>query len=203
MLKITMIRHGKTDGNAKGKYIGVTDESLLSDEIEALRDLKFPIVEGVYSSPLKRCLQTAEILFPYEKARIVPELAECHFGLFEGKTYNELKADREYRQWMDKGEIVAFPGGEELSEFKRRVINGFEKIIADAVKKSKSDIAIVAHGGTIMGILEAYGFPKQSYIKWLVKNGEGYRLRLSPRAFIDDKSKEERKIIVDGKIVRS
>ncbi len=202
MLKITILRHGQTDGNSKGKYIGTTDEPLLDAEIESLKAIKFPIVDAVYASPLKRCVQTAAILFPYEQARIIPELAERDFGLFEGKTYKELTEDLQYRQWVSKGEIVAFPGGEELSEFKRRIISGFEQVVADAVKKAKTNIAIVAHGGTIMSILEEYGFPKQSYIKWIVKNGEGYRLRLSPRAFTDADSKEERKIIVDGKIVR-
>ena len=38
--------------------------------------------------------------------------------------------------------------------------------------------AIVAHGGTIMSILSAYGYPKQGYFEWQIKNGEYYVLTL-------------------------
>ena len=202
MLKITLIRHGKTEGNEKGKFIGVTDEPVLEEEKEALADLQFPPAQAVYSSPMKRCTETAQILFPYEKAVIIPELAERDFGLFEGKTYKELTEDPKYKEWLEKKDIMSYPTGEDISDFHARVVSGFEKIIDDAVKNKKTDIAVIAHGGTIMSIMYMYGFPKQQYLEWLVKNGEGYRIRLSPEEFADGADKKGRKIIVDGKIVR-
>ncbi len=203
MLRITMIRHGMTEGNSKGKFIGVTDEPILEEEKERLATLKFPMAEAVYCSPMRRCIETAHILFPYEEPVIVSELAERDFGLFEGKTYKELTEDPQYKQWVQIGEIITYPNGEDISDFGKRCISGFEKIIRDADKKNKSDIAIVAHGGTIMSILYEYGFPKQKYLEWVVKNGEGYRLRLSPTDFAAGADDKKRKIIVDGKIVRS
>ena len=202
MLRITLIRHGKTDGNTKGKFIGVTDEPLLEEEKEELAGLKFPRAEAVYCSPMKRCTETAQILFPYEKAVVVPELAERDFGLFEGKTYKELSEEPEYKEWIGNNELITYPGGEELYEFQERCIEGLEKIITDAVKKNKSDIAVVTHGGTIMSILYEYGFPEQKYLEWMVKNGEGYRLRLAPEDFKDGADKKRRKILVDGNIIR-
>ena len=202
MLKITLIRHGKTDGNTKGKFIGFTDEPLLDEEREALAALEFPTAQAVYCSPLKRCVDTAAILFPYEKAVIIPEIAERNFGLFEGKTYRELTTDPQYKKWINNGEIIGYPEGEDISEFNERCVAGLEKIIKDALAKKKKDIAIVTHGGPIMSILHMYGFPKQRYLEWTVGNGEGYRLRLSPEDFKDETGKKERKIIVDGKIIR-
>ena len=64
MLKVNMIRHGKTYGNSRGRYIGTTDEPLLLEEAEALRRDAFEATDQVFASPLMRCVQTAEILFP-------------------------------------------------------------------------------------------------------------------------------------------
>ena len=70
MAELYLIRHGKTYGNTLGRYIGTTDEELCEEGREALKRLKagrdFAAVRPgvVYASPLKRCVQTAEILFP-------------------------------------------------------------------------------------------------------------------------------------------
>ena len=198
MLKITMLRHGKTDGNRKGRYIGVTDEPLLENEKKALKNIEFSTVETVYVSPMMRCRQTAEILYPQCKTVVIDELAECDFGRFEGKTYQELISDPVYQAWVESGEIVAFPEGEARAGFQERCLKGFEKVVADAAKKKFTNIAMVVHGGTIMSILEAYGFPHQENNKWYVSNGEGYRLRMMPEAFLEGAGE----LIVDGKIVR-
>ena len=96
MLRITMIRHGKTEGSSKGRFIGRTDESLTDTEKVALSKIKFPAAEEVYSSPMSRCIETAHILYPENDINVVDELAECNFGDFEGKTYQELLKDPMY-----------------------------------------------------------------------------------------------------------
>jgi alpha-ribazole phosphatase len=200
MLKITMIRHGKTKGNSLGKYIGITDEPLLEEEREALMALEFPAVEEVYSSPMKRCIETANILFDNLEPVVVEDLSQCDFGKFEGKTYQELLNDPEYKNWVGSGEITSFPGGENRGQFQERSIRGFEEVIRDAAKKRLSHIAMVVHGGTIMSILDAYGFPPRPYIEWTADTGEGYQIRLNAAAFLNTSN---RQIIVDRKIVRS
>ena len=55
-----------------------------------MRKMDYPEVQNIYISPLKRCVQTAEILFPGELVHIIDELAECDFGEFENKNYKEL-----------------------------------------------------------------------------------------------------------------
>ena len=66
--RISVIRHGRTAANDKGIYIGRTDFPL-SDKGAAelagkMDEFRYPNVARVYSSPLRRCTETAEILFP-------------------------------------------------------------------------------------------------------------------------------------------
>ena len=63
MIKLWLIRHGKTEGNKLSRYIGTTDEPLCQEGTEFLHKMDYPKVQAVYVSPLKRCVQTAEILF--------------------------------------------------------------------------------------------------------------------------------------------
>ena len=66
-------------------------------------------------SPMKRCIQTAELIYPKNQITQEVLLKECDFGIFEGKTYEELKDREEYQAWLDSGGTIAFPewGGTE------------------------------------------------------------------------------------------
>ena len=111
MIKIWLIRHGKTEGNKYGRYIGVTDEPLCPDGQEFLSKLDYPEPDRVYISPMKRCIQTAQILFPKKSLQIIEELAECDFGEFENKNYKELDGNANYQAWIDSNGTLPFPGG--------------------------------------------------------------------------------------------
>ena len=176
MIKIWLIRHGKTEGNKYGRYIGVTDEPLCPDGQEFLSKLDYPEPDRVYISPMKRCIQTAQILFPKKSLQIIEELAECDFGEFENKNYKELDGNANYQAWIDSNGTLPFPGGESREEFKRRNLRGFERAIAGCIRGGISQAAFVIHGGTIMSILEKVGIPKRSYYDFQTGNGEGYRL---------------------------
>ncbi|MDO4616944.1 MAG: histidine phosphatase family protein [Lachnospiraceae bacterium] len=198
MLKLIMIRHGKTYGNTLGRYIGITDEPLLEEEKEDLKQYAFEYVDAVFASPLRRCVETAEILFPEKEPTLVPELRECDFGEFENKNYQELSENANYQAWVDSGGQLAFPGGEDRGLFQERCIRGFEEIIRKAVKKKWEQVALVVHGGTIMAILDRYGIPKADYFDWHVKNAEGYFLRTNAEQFLTGK----KELVVDGRIRR-
>ena len=115
MAELYLIRHGKTYGNTLGRYIGTTDEELCEEGREALKRLKagrdFAAArpDVVYASPLKRCVQTAEILFPEIPVKLVPDLRECDFGAFENKNYKELSGNAAYQAWIDSGGTLTFP----------------------------------------------------------------------------------------------
>ena len=64
-MKCVLIRHGKTAGNLAGRYIGCrTDEPLCPEGIAQLRMGRYPAVERVFASPLRRCRETARLLYP-------------------------------------------------------------------------------------------------------------------------------------------
>ena len=95
-MKIVFIRHLRTPGNEKRQYIGRTDESLSERAVEEFYSSKnrYPAVKSVVASPMKRCIETARLIYPEAEIRTEPLLRECSFGLFEGKSYEELKAGR-------------------------------------------------------------------------------------------------------------
>ncbi|MCF0122020.1 MAG: histidine phosphatase family protein [Lachnospiraceae bacterium] len=199
MLKMNIIRHGKTYGNSKGRYIGTTDEPLLPEEAEALRQYTLEEMEQVFASPLMRCVQTAKILFPRKDPCLISEFSECDFGKFENKNYQELRNNPDYQKWLDSGGGLIFPGGESMVEFQERCLAGLEVVVAMAYEKDWKKIALIVHEGTIMTILGTYGFPPKDYFEWHVNNGEGYQVRFSAEAFY----RGSRELVVDNKIVRS
>ena len=183
------IRHGMTPGNKEKRYIGCrTDEHLLPESEEMLRKQRgtIPEVEAVYASPMVRCLETAEILFPeyqtcangaagsvsgQKSVQVVKELIECDFGRFEGHNYIELSGDPEYQKWIDSGGTLSFPSGDSREEFLRRSREGFAKVLDDMELRGIRSAAVVTHGGVIMNLMAAYAVPKRSFYDWITENG--------------------------------
>lgn len=175
MVELYLIRHGKTYGNTLGRYIGTTDESLCPEGLEALKAVRYPQVDAVYASPMKRCRETAGVLWPNVQIQCFDKLRECDFGEFENKNYLELKDNSHYQAWVDSGGTLPFPGGESRGAFQDRCRAGFLEVLSAIRKKSYKKAALVVHGGTIMSILEAYAVPRRDFYHWQAKNGMGYR----------------------------
>lgn len=169
-MKIIFIRHGKTKGNIEKRYIGSTDEELSEEggnEIKALKNT-YPCAERIISSPMKRCTETAKIIYG-DIFETYDDLKECDFGDFENKNYEELKNDKRYLKWLESGGKSDFPGGEGYFWFCGRCCESFEKIMLENTAES---VAFVVHGGTIMAILERFCYEKKSFFDWHIKNGE-------------------------------
>ena len=172
---ITLIRHGKTAGNYEKRYIGTTDEMMTLDGENEITSRHYPECDIVFSSPLRRCVRTAELIYPDMEPVIIHELRETDFGSFEGKNYIELSETREYQDWIDSGGEAPFPGGESREEAGHRSIVGFEKLLAQS--GDFKNISVVCHGGTIMSILsKLFG---GEYYSYHVENCEGYTFELS------------------------
>lgn len=171
-MEFIFIRHGKTAGNCEKRYIGRTDESLCSDGIGEIGTKKFPDADLVFSSPMRRCLETAELIYGGKEITVVDDFRECDFGDFEGKNYAELNGDPLYQSWIDSGGKSAFPNGEEPEAFKRRCNLAFENIIKTLPPDSRA--AFVVHGGTVMAVLEKYALPKKEFYEYNLPNIGGY-----------------------------
>ena len=63
-MKVYFIRHGATRGNREHRYVGKTDEAILSEEWNALKEMGEELgqMDGVFVSPLLRCVQSLSLI---------------------------------------------------------------------------------------------------------------------------------------------
>lgn len=176
--QIWLIRHGKTRGNMEFRYVGRSDEPLCPAGREALEEKKglYPVLSEIYVSPMIRCRQTGEILFPGAAQHVLPGMEECDFGDFEYKNYEEMNGYPAYQDWIDSGGTSGFPGGETMEAFADRVNAAFLKMMRAQARQAKEEpLVLVCHGGCIMAILDRFSRPHQDYFTWLAQNGSGFK----------------------------
>ena len=80
MLKLWLIRHGMTEGNRHQRYIGVTDESLCEEGRNLLSNVTYPRAQALFVSPLRRCRETARILFGDQEQRVMQYILADSIG---------------------------------------------------------------------------------------------------------------------------
>lgn len=182
---IHLIRHGLTQGNLLGQYIGSTDSSLCKEGIAELKKLKqnydYPKAQAYFCSPLKRCKETMKILYPEAKPILIRDLREISFGEWEGKTAKELAAkDPHFAEWMESGKAYTPEGGESGGVFMQRTCLAFEKIVNGMLRSGTTSAVIVAHGGSLMSILSTYGLPRAKFYDWMTQSGCGYTMQIIP-----------------------
>ena len=126
-------RHGITKGNLNAQYIGHTDLPLTTDSINELHSIKakyhYPKVDAVFSSPLKRCKDSAEIMFPDNTIITIDDFIEYNFGEFEQCTADDLKDNEDFKNWIGGDIYAKTPYGESNAEFAQRICAAFEKVI--------------------------------------------------------------------------
>ena len=177
---LVLIRHGATRANQEHRYLGRVDEALSEEGKKELVEYKtkqeYPLVDCLYTSSMKRCVQTAEILYSDLKPMEIEEWGEMDFGAFEGKNYIELKDDERYQAWIDSNGTLPFPEGESREEFILRCEKGFQRVLKELAhekdRKQPKTIGMIVHGGTIMALLSRYC--GGDYFDYQVKNGKGY-----------------------------
>lgn len=188
--KIHLIRHGVTQGNREGRYIGRTDMPLSPEGIAELLTLQeessYPYVDAVFSSPLMRCKQTAKFLYPERDAIELPQLAEMDFGDFEGKTIEQLKTDERFIRWVGDSLQTAPPNGESGEALARRALEGLSIVFEEMMQRKLQDVAVITHGGVIMTLLSAGAFPRRAITEWKIGNGRGYTIMITPQMWMRD-----------------
>lgn len=164
--KVYLIRHGATAGNLMHRYVGRTDEPLCEEgerQAKACRNL--PEGDVLLVSPMLRCRQTAEIMFPGKPQTVVEDFRETDFGIFEGKTARELEGNKAYSAWLDTFCQGPIPGGDSVADFKTRCVAAFLSTV-----NAGNNPVFVVHGGVIMSILEALALPRKGFYDYHVKN---------------------------------
>ena len=191
---IHFIRNALTDENLEGRYIGHTNVEISEEGKAQLAQMKdelvYPPVQAVFTSPLKRCTETARILYPDNKPLAIEGLIEYNFGEFENKTAEELEKHPIFPKWLAGEKGVEPPFGESNEAFEKRVLGTFEKIAEGLMKTGTTSAAIVTHGGVIMAILAAFGIPEYPMHEWITPNGCGFTVKVNPSLWMRAKKFE-------------
>ena len=170
-MTIYLIRHGKTEANERRLYCGSTDLSLSEGGREALAGLSYDVKNVRFlTSGMKRANETLELLFGNVSYEMEPRFREVDFGIFEMRSYEDLKDNQQYRAWCHgDNEANVPPGGESGVQMKHRVLEAFSEL--------REDTCIVTHGGVIAAVM-AHLFPEEgrSRYQWQPANGCGYRI---------------------------
>lgn len=184
-LTLHLIRHGQTAANTEGRFIGTTDLALTMEGADELEQLAgegiYPPIQALYSSPLRRCLQSGILIYPDQSAIPVPNLAEFNFGDFEGKSGAELEDNPDYKAWISGHKEV--PNGESNKDFAVRVCIGLRQIVEDMLSHGINNAAVITHGGVIMTLLDACALPRKQKFEWISDSGHGYTIKITPSLF--------------------
>ena len=188
MRALILLRHSLTEANERHLYCGWTDVPLspagraLAERLRAERPL--PACDSYGSSGLSRATETLDLLTGKTPDVLLPDLRESRFGTFELRSYEALKDDPDYLNWiMDESGDVAPPGGESRNAFARRVCRGGAALLA---LPGESALAVL-HGGVIVSLMQAW-FPgaQRGFYDWQPGACRGYRIEIeggSPSSF--------------------
>lgn len=174
--KIFLVRHGETEWNKLGKFQGCKDINLSTEGLVQAHYLynKFNNnFDCIYSSPLKRAVQTSKIICANTeiKPNIIDELREINFGDWEGLTIEEISCNfpNEFTKWRnDKIEGPICGGDLSLKSASIRASNAIKRIVN---KNIGGNIIIVAHGGIIKaGLIGLFHWDMTMYHKLALGN---------------------------------
>jgi broad specificity phosphatase PhoE len=149
MTHIVLVRHGETEWNVNEVFRGRRDVGLNEMGIKQaellgsyLKDWK---IEAIYSSPLKRALDTASCVAKHHglDANVEPGLIDFNYGAWEGLTHQEVRSRyRElYARWLKEPHLVKVPEGESLDDVSKRARN----VVARVVLKHGGTVVLVSH----------------------------------------------------------
>lgn len=128
MNTLYLIRHGETESNRQGIFRGRLDIPLSEEGIRQAHELGrlFSTMEmdKVFSSPLKRALDTATIAFPQRKINTDDRLNNLDLGDWSGQDKKKIAAafPQLWNTWITTPEKMAFPNGENLDSVYNRAL---------------------------------------------------------------------------------
>jgi len=149
MSKLILARHGETVWNIEKIYRGRADINLNEMGIRQAELLGKYLsnweLEAIYSSPLRRALDTANIIARYQKisVHIAEGIIDLDYG--EWQSLPEQEAKRRYptlhNEWHNNPHKVKMPGGESLEDVRKRAI----KVVSDVLARYQGSVVLVSH----------------------------------------------------------
>ena len=188
--RIIAVRHGETAWNVDARIQGQLDIGLNDTGRWQARRVGAALagepISAVYSSDLGRAHETAQAIAEAAGTPVVADkgLRERGFGMFEGKTFNEI-----HQAWPDHAhswrkripDWVPPQGGESLLQLRTRVTQTLQAL---ASRHRGEQIVVVAHGGVLDAIYRvATGQEVNAPRTWELPNGAINRLLWTPEGF--------------------
>lgn len=162
-----LLRHGEHELLGRvlaGRMPGVGLSERGRAEIAAVAErLVAENVAALYSSPLQRTAETAEIVGARLGLPVTfhDDLIELDFGEWTGTTYDAIRADPRWQAWSTQRSLAAIPGGETMRQVQRRVV---EALIEIGERHPDEVVVLVSHGDVIRSALVfALGMPLDFY----------------------------------------
>ena len=158
-MRIIIIRHAQSVANADGKWQGQLDYDLssLGEEQASLLSKRFSLEKfkptHIYSSPLKRALRTAEIVFPEKSVLQMDDLKENGIGIFEGKNLEEVKSlyPDAAKEFEINQNFSSIPNAESRIDIRKRATKTINFLIKNHDKEDQ--IAVFTHSGFLVFII--------------------------------------------------
>lgn len=167
-----VVRHGTTDANEARRYAGWSDHRLNERGREQAAGLAARLagegIRRIYTSPVRRCVQTAEIVAePWDAAvRTVHDLHEIEVGPWKGLTVDEV-AERwpeVYRQFVEDPSVLTLQGRERLEEVRERALQAVDQIGHAQLSAEDAPALVMTHLAVIRVLwLSAGGRPLSEY----------------------------------------
>jgi broad specificity phosphatase PhoE len=153
-----LARHAESDWNAQNRFQGLVDRPLTGRgraQAAALAERLSEIaLQAVYSSPLRRALDTADAVAMEKGLRPVahPDLREVDVGSWAGLSRAEVaeRFPQAFQRWLDGGE--GWEDGETYGEMSVRVLDVVREI---AERHPNGIVLVVSHGGPIRAVVAA------------------------------------------------
>lgn len=160
MATVILVRHGENDWVKKNRLAGWIEgvhlnENGRSQAKDAAKRLSKLPITALYSSPVTRCIETAEYLAKSQKLKIMEleDVGEVRYGEWEGKKIKKLAAKPEWHAVQHFPSRFQFPEGEALREVQFRAIQALETLSA---RHGQEMIAVVSHADLIKLVLAHY-----------------------------------------------
>jgi broad specificity phosphatase PhoE len=149
MTELILVRHGETEWNVEQVFRGRIDVGLNETGVRQAELLAQYLggvnIDAVYSSPLRRALNTAEVVARYHKleVKIAPGLIDFDFGKWQGLPHQEVKRryKKLYAQWIENPHLIKMPDGEGLSDVRERAL----PVVNEVIAKHEGTVVLVSH----------------------------------------------------------
>ncbi|HYT29212.1 MAG TPA: MSMEG_4193 family putative phosphomutase [Actinomycetota bacterium] len=159
MALLLLIRHAVTEATGSrlsGRTPGIHLSERGREQAKALAERIAPVpLAAIHSSPLERCLETAEALAAARTVAVTPAqgLLEVDYGAWTGRSLPQLARTKLWTTVQQSPSSARFPGGETLAEVQRRSVDALGAI---AARHPRGIVAAVTHADVIRLALAQY-----------------------------------------------